>query len=299
MAERFGGTYSPGAERGTGRGWDGRRRVRSAARLNALYVAPVPIALAGFFQGPLGLASHLVAFATLIGAAQLTKHGLRAEDAFDQRATARRPALPRKILGAGLTGAGLALAGLPDVGAAVIFGLLGTGLHLAAFGLDPLRDKQVEGADSLQSDRVARAVEEGEAYLAEMRAAIARTGDGQLETRVASFVDTARRLFRSVEADPRDLPGARRWLGVYLLGARDATVKYAAIAARREDPAARGDFVAFLDDLEQGFAARTERLLLEDRSEMDLEIDVLRDRMAREGVLVDRATTNDGDEGNG
>jgi hypothetical protein len=117
-----------------------------------------------------------------------------------------------------------------------------------------------------------------------MTDAMLRAGDRQLMTRLEQFQTTARDLFRTVENDPRDLTAARKYLSVYLLGARDATVKFTEIWARNRDPQARADYEALLTDLEQNFAARTEKLLLDDRSDLTVEIDVLRERLDREGV---------------
>ena len=128
------------------------------------------------------------------------------------------------------------------------------------------------------------AVGEAEAYLGDMTSAIRRTKDRQLENRVARFQATARDLFRTVEEDPRDLTAARKYLTVYLMGARDATVKFADIYARNPDTEARADYLSLLDDLEQNFDARTQKMLLDDRSDLTVEIDVLRDRLQREGV---------------
>ncbi len=93
-------------------------------------------------------------------------------------------------------------------------------------------------------------------------------------------------MIRTVEEDPRDLTGARKYLGVYLMGARDATIKFVDLYARNKDADARADYEALLDDLEQNFAARTDKMLLDDRSDMDIEINVLRDRLQREGVSL-------------
>ena len=87
-----------------------------------------------------------------------------------------------------------------------------------------------------------------------------------------------------VEDDPRDLTGARRYLGVYLLGARDATAQFVDLYSRSKNAEAREKYEALLDDLESSFAARTEKMLLDDQSSLDVEIDVLRDRLAREGI---------------
>ena len=94
----------------------------------------------------------------------------------------------------------------------------------------------------------------------------------------------ARRMIRTVQEDPRDLSDAKKFLVVYLMGARDATVKFADLYKRNRDQSARADYESLLTDLETNFAARTTRMLEGGREDMDLEIKVLRDRLGREGV---------------
>lgn len=295
MAQRFGGRFSPGGPAGKAPGAPPPgprpvlRRTRAGGRVNLLFVVPLIFAVTAFFQGPVGLALDLGACGILMLAAWLTREGLIAQEAYEARRVARRPAIPRKIFGSVLTGAGLALGGYLAFGAvgAVVVAAIGAGLHFAAFGPDPLTDKTAEGIDTFQTDRVARAVEEAEAHLAAMAAAVRATGDRALADRVTAFQGTARAMFRTVENDPRDLTAARRYLGVYLLGARDAAVKYADLAATRPDPAARAAFADLLGDLETRFAARTEVLLANDRDDLDVEVEVLRERLAREGVRAE------------
>ena len=293
MARKYGGKYSPNGA--AGRQTDGlreavidQRRVDAAgAKANVLFLPGVVLAFLSLNEGALGLVLGLAGAALLSLAAWLTREGLRAQAEYDARRIARRPALPRKIIGAVLTGAGIALASLTNDGstiAAVLYGIVAGGLHLAAFGPDPLRDKRMEGVDTFQQDRVARVVDEAEAYLASMRDHIASVGDRHLDNRVEQFQAIARKMIRTVEEDPRDLTGARKFLGVYLMGARDAAAKFADLYKRRRDEDARADFEALLRDLEQNFAARTDKMLLDERSDMDIEIKVLRDRLQREGL---------------
>ncbi|WP_226779375.1 5-bromo-4-chloroindolyl phosphate hydrolysis family protein [Oceaniglobus trochenteri] len=293
MAQRFGGRHSPdGPAGGTAENpaWAGKTRTKAGGRVNALFVAPFPLLPLAFFKEPVGLAINLCAFGILMLAAWLTREGVIAHEAYDARRVARRPAIPRKVFGAVATGLGLGLVGAQggSLVAPVIFAVLGAGLHLMSFGADPLRSKGAEGVDAHQASRVARVVDEAEQHLATMKDAIRRAGDRPVEARVDAFIQTARTMCRTVEEDPRDLTAARKFLGVYLLGARDATVKFADIYARSRDARVREDYIALLDDLEQGFAARTQKLLLEDRSDLDVEIEVLRDRLAREGLARSR-----------
>lgn len=272
---------------------DGKpRRSRMEKRADWLFLAPLPFAIRAIWQQPVDLVLHLGAFGLFILAAWLTREGVRAQEAYDARTIARRPAFPRKLLGSLLTGLGLA-AGSYSLGGdllnPLLLGLVGMLLHGFAFGPDPFKHKGLEGLDPFQGDRVTRAVEEAEKHLAAMRRSVDGLRDQALSDRVAAFQGHVRRLIATVEADPRRLTAARRYLGVYLLGARDAAEKFATLQARRADPQARASFDSLLDDLEANFTARTEALLGDDRQALDIEIDVLRDRLQREGLQPEPA----------
>ena len=266
---------------------DERKVTTAGSKAKVLFVPGVLLAFLSLNEGALDLILGLIGAGVLTLAAWLTRDGLRAAAAFEMRKVARKPSIPRKLFGSVLAGVGIVLASLsndPSVLAAIIYGVVAAGLHTVAFGIDPLRDKRMEGIDTFQQDRFAKVVDEAEAYLVSMKDHIDSIGDRHLETRTTQFQLMARRMIRTVEEDPRDLTGARKFLGVYLMGARDAAAKFADIYKRQRNEDARADFEALLSDLEQNFAARTDKMLLDDRSDMDIEIKVLRDRLQREGL---------------
>lgn len=297
MAERYRGRYSPDASSDSARP---ARRIPSAAerRTRMMFLISLLFAAKAFVQDPADMLRLLVAFAALLLATWLTREGIRAKEAYDERRTARRPAFPRKIFGSLLTGLGLGIAAA-SAGAGMVLpvltGLAGAALHFFTFGPDPMTDKGMEGIDTYQQDRVARIVAEGEGYLKEMRAAAEPLADRRLSDRIDSFAAAARTLFRTVEEDPRDLGAARRYLGVYLMGARDATIKFADLWRREKDTSARADYEALLNDLETNFAQRTRALLSDNRSDRDVEISVLRERLQREGVVLDLNSKPEGE----
>jgi hypothetical protein len=210
MAERFGGRYSPSGQIATGHDQSPPPRPTRGRGPFRLYpLTPVPFLIRAFSGGTGALLPGLAGAACLALACWLTLEGQKAEAAYTARKVARRPAFPRKIAGAVLTAAGLylgaqmaAIGGLQAMGLAVA----GLVLHLLTFGPDPLRDKGMAGVDTFQTDRVARAVDEAEDYLAQMKDAILRANDRALETRVERFATAARGLFRGVEADPHGCP---------------------------------------------------------------------------------------------
>ncbi len=290
MAQRFGGRYSPDGQAGAPEPLDDRVVDAAGARANLLFLPPLLLVFVSLGSGPVKLVEALVAGAILALAAWLLRDGLRAAAAYNARKVARKPAIPRKMFASVLTGAGVALAawtGDNGMLGSVLYGIAALGLHVAAFGIDPLRDKLAEGVDQFQQDRVARVADEADGYLRAMQGHIASIGDRKLDLRIATFQASARKMIRTVEDDPRDLTEARRYLVVYLLGARDAAAKFSDLYKRSPDPADRASFEALLADLDTGFTQTTAKMLQGGRSDMDIEIKVLRDRLQRDGVKPD------------
>ena len=293
MAQRYGGQYSPEGNDQTDtaprNNFSGQKPDPAGARSNVLFVPAIILVATTFSDGAIPMATGLIGAGCMLLGAWLLRSGLRAEAEFNARKVARRPALPRKIFAAAFAGIGAALAVIAhsdglNILAPIIFGAAASALHLVAFGVDPLKSKGMEGIDTFQQDRVARVVDEAEKHLAAMNDAIRRAGDRSVEARVERFQDTVREMVRTVEDDPRDLTAARKYLGVYLRGARDASIKFADIFARSRDAGAKSDYMMLLTDLEENFTAKTKVLLSDSTDDLNIEIEVLRDRLARENL---------------
>lgn len=302
MARRFGGQFSNGGATDAPQSsqnqapqksaWSGRTVQRWTGRLTLVSVAAFPMLAAGLLElgsgDALQAVGELAAFAAMAGGVWLTREGLKAEDAYAARTVAHAPRAPRKIAGAAAMGVGVALGAAVGwelgVVQGIVYGAVAACAHVAAFGLDPMRAKGSSDISDFDRDRVAGAVDKAEALLADLIAQAGRVRDRNVAARVDSFAAAARDMFRRIEEDPRDLAGARRYLGVYLSGARDATAQFADLWTRAPETAARQDYLALLDDLEMRFNAKSATLIENDRSALDIEIEVLRDRLQQEGV---------------
>lgn len=262
---------------------------------NFLFFVPLPLLFDGFSKmkdaAPFSMLVSFGCFALLVLSAWVLREGLKAEIAFNARKIARPPAVPRKMLAAALTGTGVAIATMFgwDKGliAAIIFGGFAAGAHIAAFGIDPLRKKGLEGQSDFDVDRVARAVEKSEALIAQITAAAGRIGERDIETKVGHLTTSVQEMLRTVENDPRDLNRARKYMTVYLTGARDATVKFADLYARSKDAEKRTEYLSLISDLETSFDGQREALLRDNASDLDIEIEVLQERLQREGHLAE------------
>lgn len=304
MAERYGGQFSPqgspnNAPEPPANRFRGQKVAKSRFRSRLLFVAPLPLLLTGIGElragDSFGMISEFGALALLLLSAWLVTEGLKAEDAYNARSVARPPAIPRKSFAAIAAGFGIGLAAFGGMGQDVIpsllTGAIGAAAQFFAFGPDPMRKKGMEGMNEFDTQRVASAIDKAEGLLAETLSAARRIGDRKLEGRVERMAASARDVFRAVEEDPRDLSSARKFLSVYLMGARDATVKFAALYTKTRDADARKDYESLLADLEASFNAQRTAMLADNRSDLDVEVEVLRDRLKQEGLRAERQET--------
>lgn len=290
MAMRYGGRHSPQGDKPVN-AFRNRRVAPSDIRASLLFFAPLPLLFSGLGELRSGDASGMVgelgSLVVLLLAAWLLREGLKAEDEYKSRKVARPPAIPRKMFASVLTGIGVfgaAWLGWEQAFSSSIgFGVVAFSTHIFTFGLDPLRKKGMADFSTFDTDRAAKTIEKAEVTLQEIHDAASRFKDRELEGRVDRLGASVREVFRAVEEDPRDLTRARKFLGVYLNGARDATVKYADLTERNGSSEARADYVALIDDLETSFNNQRAALMLDDRDDLDIEIEVLRERLQQEG----------------
>ncbi|MEM9211523.1 MAG: 5-bromo-4-chloroindolyl phosphate hydrolysis family protein [Pseudomonadota bacterium] len=291
MSKRFGGKFS-NQEMERGVDWSTAKPRRSRFRTQVIAALSIPIFVAGALEltsgNPIGAIFDWGAALGVALASWLISEGIRAEIAFNERQIANPPAFPRKMFGTVLiaVSVGSVFALDPDWGPfnGILVGAIAGGLAFATFGIDPMRSKGLEGTNTFERERVAVAIEKAETYLEETLDAAGRIRDRHLNARIESLVQSVREMMRTIENDPRDLSSSRKYLSVYLKGARDATRKFADLYSKRKDKEARNAYVALLDDLERSFSQRREILLLDNRTDLDVEIEVLRERLAASNI---------------
>ena len=258
-----------------------------------MFLVPLPLMFMGLYSAVTGsaieMAGRFGGLALFLLSAWLLLEGQKAQHAYEAREVAKPPAFPRKLFASLLTGAGVAVTSLlgflplfNEPVTAGVYAAMATLLHSIAFGVDPLRAKGLKGYSKQEANRLLQALEQGERLMEETLVAASAFPDRRLQQRVDQLVQEARGVFRAIEKDPRDLPRSRKFMAVYLQGARDATVKLAQLKARNPGLREYADYERLLTDLEQHFIQQRQSLLLNDRTELDVEVEVLRDRIRQE-----------------
>lgn len=299
-AERFRGDHSP-----EGKAGEPFVEARKPAKIKVqkkpggfaitlLFLAAFPLLLEGFSQitnaSPIAAATSFGTFALFILAAWTLREGLKAEAAYNERKIARPPMFPRKLIAAAISGTAVFLAAWFGWGQGMFvgigFGALTVAAHIVAFGFDPMKRKGLPGFNEYETDRVARAVDKAEAIMAEIEAASAGINIRSIERKIGGLLTTVREMLRTVEQDPRDLTRARKYMGVYLSSARDATIKFAELNQRSPDTEKQAEFVALINNLETSFNGERQLMLQDNQSDLDIEIEVLQERLQNEGHVA-------------
>lgn len=299
MAERFGGEFSKNNQTRTTKpnapassSDSSRYNLMRRLRFYRFLAYPILIAALPAMLGGEAITAA-VNIATGLGvwlAVEITKAGLAAETAYNARAIARRPAWPRKAIGAIIMGASTALGAYFNTtigltGALPIGAITGLGM-MFSFGHDPWRNKGITAENEYAVSRASQAVDAARALSAEIRALMPALGDRRVELEVENLLISVDETLTTIEDDPSDYRNARRYLGVYLKGARDATAQYVEVARIKNDADAKSKYLALVRELEAGFRKKRQVLLEDNRSMLDVEIDVLRERLASEGITV-------------
>jgi 5-bromo-4-chloroindolyl phosphate hydrolysis protein len=303
---KFGGAHSPGKVDATLRSnpiarlqsakvFDGTARRASTGRTRSwlIHLLSLPLLISAFLElvggNPFTAMANVGLFALISLAASIIRSGLAAEAEYEAREFASAPGYPRKIIGSVLLGGALALVSLSGWGLGIFesvgVGIMGAAASIFAFGTDPMKGKGYTTSTGVTPQMVVEALTEAEEKIAGIESAGAAIRDRPLRDRISRVTSRARDILKRIEQDPSDLRRSKKFLVIYLDGALEATRKYAKTQNDLGDQDTYIRFRSMLDDMEREFDHQHEKLLTNDRIELDVEIDVLADRLKAESRL--------------
>jgi hypothetical protein len=271
-------------------------RAAGPDRAWVLRIAPAMLALPLVWSLLRGNVVDVVALAIALvlfyAAMWLVESGLAAEAEYAAHELIKAPRPPRKLMGAVVVAVATFVAGMFASGAGLPLSLLlgavaGIGA-LMAYGMDPTRDKglapDLARKAGVRTEQVIEAVGEAEAKIRDIEQWAGRLHNRELTGRLHRIVDRARAVLAQIQKDPSDLRRARRFLVTYLDGTRDVVKKY---TERQQDLAGTElgeSFRHVLDTIEQVFGEQIEVLERNDTMDLEVQIEVLRTQLEREGV---------------
>lgn len=232
----------------------------------------------------------LVAIALQLAGIGLVRRGLKTRQSGGVEAALNSPS---PVLGLGLAALVAALfltclagpAGVAQSAGVAVLGAIGLWLGLfTATGTKSnpsgLREK-VAGIDMAD---LRKQLAQAHDYVKRMRASGAQLSSAKDQAQVDRIANHAESVLEGILADPGDIRRARRFMATYLERATTSVEQFVEAETKGKAQAHRSDFNATLDVIEKSFEDQKQRLDAEDSIDLEVQLDVLRKQMEREGL---------------
>jgi 5-bromo-4-chloroindolyl phosphate hydrolysis protein len=255
-----------------------------------LPIALIPATFIALAKGHvLNVLINAAGFALYMLAAICLRKGLRAEY-FYHKSRIAGPPNPRLktfagVLGPIATGVVAWLGAGHSLPAGMLFaGGAFLGMYLR-YGFDPRVEKRkITAAYGYSGDEIRQALEDSSRIIRGIEQANNRIRNAELNRRIERICDIADDILADIAADPRDFRRARKFLNVYLDGARQVTEGYARTHRQTASEELEQNFRNVLDTIESTFQEQHQKLLEEDLFDLDVKIEVLNTQLKREGI---------------
>jgi len=260
-----------------------------------LYLLPLPLLPATVFALASGHTEAALAraagFALAMLAATLIRKGIRLEAEGKLRRFKRRAStIPYRLIGSAILSLAMFIVAywgiFSDYGLfdSILFGLavmLGCYLY---YEFDPARQDPQIAAVGITTEELVELLDEAEERISAIEQASKEIKNVEFKDRLRRIVREARAILDTIEEDPTDARRARKFLKVYLDGAKQVTEGY--VKAHRNDanPVLEDNFRRVLTTIETVIATQQEKLRENNVSELDVNIEVLQMQIEKEGV---------------
>jgi len=257
-----------------------------------LFIVPFPVLLSAmidlFRSDFWGAIINASAFAGFMIAASVARIGFRNEGKYYRRSLALAPTIPYKTIAAlllaittGLTAWWSIHYGLFNSMAIGIATFIGFSLY---YGLDPRKNKSGNISMGVSAEDVIKALEEADIRIIEIEAARKKIKNMDFNQQIQRITLKAREIVNMIEEEPKYLNRSRKFLKVYLKGAKQVTETYANTADIDTATELNHNFSQVLSSIEATFIQQKNELTKNDHFDLDVQIEVLNTQLKQEGI---------------
>ena len=271
-----------------------------------LFIVPFPVLIAAIIDllqsHPMDAIINATAFAGFMLSASIARLGFKNEGKYIERTIAKAPSTPYKTIAAiflsvttGLLNLWLSIGGDnsdhnlwlsigDNIMTSILVGLTTfIGFYLY-YGLDPRKDKAGNLRFGVSTEEIMQALEDAEVRIDAIDAARRHIANIDINQQLQRITDKARAILKTIEEDPKDLDRSRKFLKVYLDGAKKVTESYAKAKDIEQEVDLKTNFMNVLDSIEQTFDKQQEELKKNNHFDLDVQIEVLKTQLKQEGI---------------
>ena len=257
-----------------------------------LPLAAIPATIISLIKGDLtGIIVNSTCYVLYLYAARLLRLGLLAETKYREKRIATPPKKPLKLHAAVIVALTTGLIAWLGAGQtlliAIVFGLGAfLGMYLS-YGFDPRVEKAVakQGRHGYSTEEVSQTIDEAERIINDIQLANDNIANTEFNNRLDRICEVARQILTELEEDPGDIRRARKFLKVYLEGARKVTEGYAKTHRQAGSSELEQNFRNVLEKIETVFFEQKDKLIENEVFDLDVQIEVLNTQLKQEGIL--------------
>jgi len=223
-----------------------------------------------------------IAFGLFFITAKLNTLGLTKEYEYHTTTLTKAPSVPYKMITAGMLGIATLFTASVAGGETLLIGFfLGTIATIGYFlyyGFDPRVDK-LDNIGDISAAFVIETLAEARGKLAVVEEKMRLIKEPEVHGKLRIATDKAYEILNNIEADPKDLRVARKFIIVYIDGVKKVTESYTNMKEDEITSDTKEKFSMLLSDVEKKFDKEILRLKQNNQFDLDVHIDVLQEQI--------------------
>ena len=224
---------------------------------------------------------NIIAFGLFFATAKLNTVALNKEYEYHTSTLTKAPR-PLKSLTAVLLGISTLftawIAGGQDLVVSIPLALVSVVGYFLYYGFDPQDDK-LENIGDISAQFVIETLATARGKLAKVEEDMKKIKDSSLHSKLRIATDKAYEILNNIEADPKDLRVARKFIIVYIDGIKKVTSSYINVDEADITDDTKDRLNSLLIDIEKRFDKEILRLKQNNQFDLDVQIDVLQEQI--------------------
>lgn len=224
---------------------------------------------------------NIIAFGLFFATAKLNTIALNKEYEYHTTTLIKAPK-PLKALTAGLLGVSTLftawIAGSQDFFISIALALVSVVGYFLYYGFDPKEDK-LENIGDISAQFVIETLATARGKLARVEEDMKKIKEKSLHSKLRIATDKGYEILNNIEADPKDLRVARKFIIVYIDGIQKVTTSYTSMDEKDIGDETKEKLNSLLIDVEKRFDKEIVRLKQNNQFDLDVHIDVLQEQI--------------------
>jgi 5-bromo-4-chloroindolyl phosphate hydrolysis protein len=158
------------------------------------------------------------------------------------------------------------------------------GMYLS-YGFDQRQSQPIMAAHGYSGEEIRKTLADAMAIIKDIEQHNRNIVHTELNQRIDRICEIAEGVIAELEADPRGIRRARKFLNVYLENVQQVIRGYAQTHQQAGSVALEQNFTKALDAIESAFQEQQQKLLEDDVFDLDVKIEVLTAQLKREGIM--------------